>query len=319
MFSPDRSTLRDVAREAGVSHMTVSRVVRGERRVSPATRERVESAIRRLGYRPDPALSALAAYRTREGGGRGSVLAFLHCDTNDFSQLVFEGARIEAEQLGYAVEPFPMPRSGAAQRCLGRVLFHRGIRGLLFGPSQTPWQFAEWNWDHFAPVSLGALSHQPAMNSVAMDYFEGVMKAAAHLRVLGARRVGLAIDPALESRTGHRWFGGYSAALHPSRPIPFYSGSPRDHTALGGWCRKYRVDGVLTIHKSVWQALNPQGVKVVFLNAFECPAGVPRMAFEPMKIGLEGIRLVHHQLLNREFGLPAETKTVSLQGALSWE
>lgn len=40
------------------------------------------------------------------------------------------------------------------------------------------------------------------------------------------------------------------------------------------------------------------------------------MAFDPMKIGLEGIRFIHHQLLNREFGLPAEIKTVSLRGEL---
>ncbi|MFA7343856.1 MAG: LacI family DNA-binding transcriptional regulator [Terrimicrobiaceae bacterium] len=318
MSSASRPTLRDVAREAGVSHMTVSRAVRGEHRVSPATRERVEKAVRKLGYRPDPALSALAAYRTRGGGGHGGMLAFLHCDATDFSQLVSEGTRAEAERLGYTLEPHPLPRPAAAQRRLGRILFHRGVRGLLFGPSQSAWRFEGWAWEQFTPISLGALSHQPAMNSVAMDYFDGVMKAASHLRALGARRVGLAVDPALESRTGHRWLGGYAAAQHPSRPIPPYSGNARDHAALRHWCRKNRLDGVLTIHRSVWQALRAQDVKWVFLNAFECPPGGSHVAFDPMKIGMEGVRFLHHQLLNREFGLPAEIKTVTLRGTLVW-
>ncbi|MFZ4776212.1 MAG: LacI family DNA-binding transcriptional regulator [Terrimicrobiaceae bacterium] len=315
MISSGRPTLRDVAREAGVSHMTVSRVVRGERRVSEATRQLVENAIRRLRYRPDPALSALAAYRTREGGGRGSVLAFLECDIDDYSRLVFQGARTEAERLGYTIESHRLSRSASSQRQLGRILFNRGIHGLLFGPSQTPWTFAGWNWPHFAPVSLGALSHHPPLSSVSMDYFDGVMKAGAYLRALGAKRVGLAISPSLEFRTGHRWLGGY-AALEQSPSPPPYSGAPEDRASLRRWSRKNQLDAVLTIHKCVWHSLQPTGIRIVFLNSFECPPEAPRVAFDATKIGQEGVRLVHHQILNREFGLPTEIRTVSLQGSL---
>ena len=71
-----RPSLKDVAAAADVSHMTVSRVVRGEWRVRAATADRVRRAIGKLSPRPDPALSALAAYRTQGGSrGAGSVLA----------------------------------------------------------------------------------------------------------------------------------------------------------------------------------------------------------------------------------------------------
>jgi aldose 1-epimerase len=53
--------MTDVAALAGVSIQTVSRVVNGHRRVAPATRMRVEGAIAKLGYRPNPAAQALAS------------------------------------------------------------------------------------------------------------------------------------------------------------------------------------------------------------------------------------------------------------------
>ncbi len=57
------STLYDVAREAGVSTATVSRVVHGQDRVRPATRRRVLEAIEALSYVPDGAAQSLAQRR----------------------------------------------------------------------------------------------------------------------------------------------------------------------------------------------------------------------------------------------------------------
>ncbi|WP_435102499.1 LacI family DNA-binding transcriptional regulator [Arhodomonas sp. AD133] len=60
--------LKDVAEAAGVSTTTVSHVINGTRRVSPATRERVRNAVARLGYRPDSIAQALKANRSRTIG-----------------------------------------------------------------------------------------------------------------------------------------------------------------------------------------------------------------------------------------------------------
>lgn len=64
--------MTDVATAAGVSHMTVSRVLNGSARVSPDTRARVETALRQLGYRPNLAARALATGRS----GQLSVIFF---------------------------------------------------------------------------------------------------------------------------------------------------------------------------------------------------------------------------------------------------
>jgi DNA-binding LacI/PurR family transcriptional regulator len=296
--------------------MTVSRVVRGGFRVSSGTKEKVEAAIRALGYRPDPALSALAAYRERRGRRHGSVLGYLLCDTDEYGLRVLAGARTEAERLGYSVEAQNLPGQLAGRRRLARIWFHRGVQGVLLGPSQAPQELAGWDWTSFAPVSLGALAHHPTMNSVAMDYFDGVMKAMNWLEGQGARRIGFAVDPALESRTGHRWLGAYAASLAGKSGIPPYAGTLDDPSALRRWQRRYDVDGTLTIHANVWMALRDRVPRFVFLNAFECPAGVMHIASSPSDIGGEGVRLVHHQLLAGDLGLPAESKTLSLQGKL---
>src|SRR3954451_10070671 len=60
--------MADVAVVAGVSHMTVSRVLNDPRSVKPATRDRVQAAMRSLGYRPNTLARALATGRTRRIG-----------------------------------------------------------------------------------------------------------------------------------------------------------------------------------------------------------------------------------------------------------
>ena len=64
--------MADVARLAGVSHQTVSRVINGQSNLRPATRERVEDAIRQLGYRPNTAARALVTRRSATIGVIGS-------------------------------------------------------------------------------------------------------------------------------------------------------------------------------------------------------------------------------------------------------
>src|ERR1700712_5330659 len=58
-----RISLRDIAAEVGVSHVTVSLALRGDPRIPAARRQEIAEAAERLGYRPDPMLSSLAAYR----------------------------------------------------------------------------------------------------------------------------------------------------------------------------------------------------------------------------------------------------------------
>ncbi len=94
MSSP-RPTIRDVARLAGVSHQTVSRVINRSSEVTPETRERVEAAILELGYRPNAIARSMARGETR-------ILACIAPNLTDFTfASIIEGAEQEARASGY--------------------------------------------------------------------------------------------------------------------------------------------------------------------------------------------------------------------------
>ncbi|MFQ6048233.1 MAG: LacI family DNA-binding transcriptional regulator, partial [Phycisphaerae bacterium] len=61
-------TIYDVAREAGVSAMTVSMALRGDRRVRASTRQRIIQVAERLGYTPSAVARALVSGKTRTLG-----------------------------------------------------------------------------------------------------------------------------------------------------------------------------------------------------------------------------------------------------------
>ncbi|PTX99545.1 LacI family transcriptional regulator [Verrucomicrobia bacterium LW23] len=345
MPSAPRPTLRDVARAAGVSHITVSRVVRGSPQVAEATAARVRRVIRRMGYRPDPVLSALAAYRMARGEGdsanttaspaatagdaeakparrrsaqtrsRGSVLAFLDCDlhrnSRQFNRDTLQGIRREAALLGYGVESFRMEPDEAIQKRLGRMLFHRGVRGLLFSPTDVLWTFTGWDWAEFAPVSLGALDHEPAMHSVAMDYFQGAAQGFDKLARMGCRRIGLVVDSRLEARTGHRWLGGF-LAQGGARSRYYGEGGLHAPALFLAWAAREKLDGVLTIDPVMAKLL--PGMPLVYLNNLGAPEGFLRPVLNPETVGAEGVRLLHNMLLRHELGIPAERRRIELQG-----
>ncbi len=90
-------TLSAVAKLAGVSSITVSRVVRLPNLVAPETRDRVEAAMRELGYVPNQLAGALASARTRSVGVLVPTIA------NSIFADTVQGLSDELEPLGYAV------------------------------------------------------------------------------------------------------------------------------------------------------------------------------------------------------------------------
>lgn len=93
--SPRRPVMADVARLAGVSHQTVSRVINGSTSIRPSTRARVERAIADLGYHPNTAARALVTKRSKTIGIIGSNGAFYGPSSIQFS------IQEEARAAGY--------------------------------------------------------------------------------------------------------------------------------------------------------------------------------------------------------------------------
>jgi DNA-binding LacI/PurR family transcriptional regulator len=97
--SPDRpATIYDVAKAAGVSHQTVSKVLRGLPGMRPETRERVELELRRLNYRPNVGARELARARQRRIG----VVGYETFESS--TSKVLRGVSDVAQAAGYLLE-----------------------------------------------------------------------------------------------------------------------------------------------------------------------------------------------------------------------
>ena len=120
-----RPTIRDVAREAPVSTVTVSRVANAPELVKPATRARVEAAMRRLGYVPNAAAQSMRTNVSR-------TIGFLVPDlTNYPNAAVAKAAEATLAAAGYAMLLTDSDHDVAREARFLRLLRSRQVDGIL--------------------------------------------------------------------------------------------------------------------------------------------------------------------------------------------
>src|SRR3954462_8204705 len=121
-------TISDVALRAGVSSMTVSRVINDSARVRPETRGRVEQAIAELGYVPSRLARGLSARRS------GTLAVIVPDVSNPFFTLIVRGAEDVARRAGYRVILCDTRADLAVEReVIEEMIAHR-VEGILVAP-----------------------------------------------------------------------------------------------------------------------------------------------------------------------------------------
>src|SRR5712692_1220439 len=123
-----RVTIREVAASAGVSAMTVSRVINESPRVSDETRRRVEAAIAELGYVPNRLASGLIRKKT---GALGVIVPDV---ANPFFTLVVRGAEEVAWRAGYHVILCNTQADLERERGYIEDMLSFQVEGLLIAP-----------------------------------------------------------------------------------------------------------------------------------------------------------------------------------------
>lgn len=203
-------TLQDVAREAGVSAMTVSAVLNGARsgtRVSAATRVRIEETAARLFYRPNAAARGLSRRRMDTLG----VAAAIDGAANLYFLEVLNGILEAAAKHGqnttiFSVSDWAGDEARILGFCDGRV---DGI--VLIGPHLTA-PFAETLGRRSPFVTLHSAQSLPGTCSLDVDNEAGAFMMVRHLIAQGHRRI--AHFTGGEDRPGARQrLAGYRRAL----------------------------------------------------------------------------------------------------------
>src|SRR6476620_11774752 len=120
------ATIYDVAEAAGVSHQTVSRLLRGFKGIRPETRARVETAIAELQYRPNPAARSLKNGRTHRIG------VLTHDLTEVGPSKIIDGASHGAHDAGYLLDVVSIdPRDPHAIEQAIQILRQQELAGVM--------------------------------------------------------------------------------------------------------------------------------------------------------------------------------------------
>lgn len=207
-----RPTIRDVARHAGVSHQTVSRVINGSEDVLPETRALVEAAIEEMGYRP----SAIARSMAR---GSTHTLAIISPNLTDYTfASVIEGAEVEARQHGYFVMSSSASDPESFRALVDELVGHGRVDGLIVINPYADERYKLIPRD-FPLVFVGARSHDENICSISLDDESVAYEATRHLISLGHTQIALVTGPMTEDCSQDRT-KGYRRALSEAG-LPF--------------------------------------------------------------------------------------------------
>jgi hypothetical protein len=139
-----RPTLRDIGHKTGFHYSTVSLALRDHPRIPDSTKQIIREAAKGLGYQPDAMLSALCAYRLTKRMPKGqTVIAWItnHQTRTGWkmsacTQDYFEAASQRATERGYQLEIFWLSEPGMTGERMSRILWTRGIQGVLLPPQE---------------------------------------------------------------------------------------------------------------------------------------------------------------------------------------
>ena len=202
-------TIADVARHAGVSNKTVSRVINHERHVSDATRKRVMASVSKLGY-----VANLPARRL--ASGRSSTIGLIFHDASwhyilDVQRAVLETAR----KSGYSIILHPCDVSKQADcKAVLNLAMQRAVDGFIFTPpaDNSKELLESLNSSNVPFVRLTPTDRESPWPYVAATDFQGAYEMTKYLLSLGHRRIGYILGPGSQ-KAAHDRFDGYRVAL----------------------------------------------------------------------------------------------------------
>lgn len=209
-----KPVMADVARLAGVSHQTVSRVINGSPSIRPATKARVELAIQELGYRPNTAARALVTRRSGIIGIVGSSTALY--GPSSIQRSVQEAART----AGYFTSMVPLAEvSLEALRDALDHLARQSVEAIVLIAAQEDVLAVA----HSAVTGLPMIVVEGDLSgrglSVGVDQIDGARQATQHLIDLGHRTIEHVAGPVTYTEAKGRRTG-YEAAMRDAGLVP---------------------------------------------------------------------------------------------------
>jgi LacI family transcriptional regulator len=204
------TTIKDIAKVAGVSHTTVYRALNDKPRISRSTKERIVSIARRYNYQPNVLAQSLVLGRTKT---LGLIITTI---VNPFYTELAKGIEDTARSLGYTIFLCSTNFDISLERLYIDMLRSRGVDGIIFTSAQThdP-NITRLVEDQFPVILVNRRVYgDPAMDRtdyVVVENVKGGFLAVEHLIRMGHRRIGIISGSPDSSATVERLEGARKA------------------------------------------------------------------------------------------------------------
>lgn len=322
-------SIKDLARESGLSTSTISLALRDSPRVKATTRHRVQTLAQEMGYRPDPSMAHLASRRwARDRAARQSPLGLiLHGEKG--SQLVgapkalLEPTREVVKARGFRlIEHYLGDRSEAKE--VAESLRAEGVRGLFVMPVLDPDQrvMEAFDFAHFTPIALGRGRYPLPLHTVSFNHFDAMRQCLNEAWRRGYRHIGVApFAHRPWSFDDSRTLGAATAELFTGRVTEsdvaqhFFCGPHEDREGFLKWAFNGHFDAVVIFSGSYYHWLKEEADA----RGTACPGCVTLHAHPGSPV--TGTNMSHEDLLtcalshleslmrNNEWGIPRQRHT----------
>ena len=207
MNTDDTVTIYDVAREAGVSMATVSRVVNGNKNVKENTRKKVLEVIERLDYRPNAVARGLASKKTTTVG------VVIPNITNSYFATLSKGIDDIAEMYKYNIILTSSDEDDDKEVAVVNNLFSKQVDGVIFmGYHLTEKIRSEFSRSRTPVVLAGTVDVEHQLPSVNIDYKTAMIDAVAELAENNSK-IAFISGPLLDDINGKVRLSGYKEGL----------------------------------------------------------------------------------------------------------
>jgi DNA-binding LacI/PurR family transcriptional regulator len=204
-------TIKDIAKEAGVSHTTVSRALRSDSRITPETTERILQLAQELGYVPNLIAQSLNAQRTY-------TIGMLVTSVADPVVMDFmEGAEDVAQKQGYCIFLSTSRNDPIREFNVVDTFQRRRVDGVIVVASRTGDQYRlALDRIQVPLVLLDSEEVNDTHPAINIDNVGGASLAVAHLLALGHRRIGY-IGALTRPSTNAKRLSGYTQTLEQAQ------------------------------------------------------------------------------------------------------
>lgn len=320
MPNAPRITVRDIAAKAGVHFTTVALALRDSPMLNAETKRRVKEMAESMGYRPDPMLTALNAYRkTRSRPNYQATIAWINNWPERTEMLripefgeYHRGACARATELGYLVEEFWLRGRGMTPEKLRRVLRARGIQAMIVAPQPKSGMWLDFDYTEFSALALG-YSLQPArLHVITNHHVHSMNLLIERLYALGYRRIGLYIGEDWDAKVGHSWVSSFLLArwLHPElADLPPVLRSDREGDDLKAWLERHRPDVVISYGRilSQMKAMGlriPEDIGYAGIDLLEVNRTVSGVYQNSVTVGRKAVDFLVDMIHRGERGVP---------------